>query len=80
MRYSILYRNIKLWQIITYGEDFINFKSYIVLNSEATLTHSLQNTRASYAMSNILTKRLVLPVDRNKNGLVTIYEAAPYVE
>ena len=38
LRYSVSYRKIKLWQIITFEDNFMNVKTHIALNSEVRIT------------------------------------------
>ena len=80
LRYSLSYTYIKLWQIITYENDFLKVEIYIALSCEIRINTQFKNTLTNYTKSDILTKRLVLlPVDWD-NFFLTIYEAAPYNE
>ena len=81
LRYSVSYTCIKLRQIFTYENDFMKIEIYIGLNSELGVNKHFKNVLTNYTKSDILTKRFVLlPVDWDKNGLLHIYEAAPYNE
>ena len=54
---------------------------YSALNSDICMEAQFKNTLTNYTKSDILTKRLVLLlVNWDKNGLLCIYEAAPYDE
>ena len=78
LRFLVSYTH-ELRQIITYENDFMKVEIYIGLNSE--MNKQFKNVLTNYIKSDILTKRLVLlPVDWDKNGLLHIYEAAPYNE